>query len=385
MQISSVALHRVAIGFRSAFRHARSERSGTEAVIVALGARSGQVGYGEILPRDYVTGETVQLVLGKTAPRLAWQILGARFHGRDEVVAFLRATLERAGRDLACFAGFELALLDLAGQVFDFPLGAVLGARAGVELPAGVVIGLETETRKLPRYCAALRLSGRQHVKVKVGVDDDLERLSIVSSVFGHAPLRLDANGAWGSAGDAIRALRGMIDREIPVASVEQPIAAGDLAGLRRIREETGIPVMLDESVCTLQDADRVIEAGAADVFNIRLGKCGGVLGSLRLVERAHRAGISCHLGALVGQTGILCRASEVFARFVPGFGCLEGKGQNEFLLEADLLDQPADARQADPLAPGLGVRVSDARLDRYRMGEPLRFDCTEKEQLREH
>jgi len=167
--------------------------------------------------------------------------------------------------------------------------------------------------------------------------------------------------------------------------SVEQPIAAGDLAGLRRIREETGIPVMADESVCTLDDADRVIEARAADVFNVRLGKCGGVLGSRRLVERAHQAGISCHLGALVGQTGILCRASEVFGRFVPGFVCLEGKGQNEFLLEADLLDQPADARQADPFAPGLGVRASDARLARYRMGEPLQFDCAEKEQLRGH
>src|SRR5207302_7622313 len=135
--------------------------------------------------------------------------------------------------------GFEIALLDLAGQVFDFALGGVLGAKAGEELPAGVVIGLETETGKLARYCAALRLSAKRHVKVKVGAADDVERLSIVSDVFGRMPLRLDANGAWASTEEAIRALSAMIDRNICVASIEQPVAAEDLAGLRRIREQT--------------------------------------------------------------------------------------------------------------------------------------------------
>src|SRR5207244_8841481 len=79
----------------------------------------------------------------------ALPILGRHFQDKDEVVAFLRATLERVGRDLACFAGFEIALLDVAGQVFDFPLGAVLGATAGEELPAGVVIGLDRKSTRL--------------------------------------------------------------------------------------------------------------------------------------------------------------------------------------------------------------------------------------------
>ena len=41
------------------------------------------------------------------------------------------------------------------------------------------------------------------------------------------------------------------------------------------------------------------------------------------------RAGL--HLGALVGETAILSRAGELFGRAVPGFPCLEGKGQNKF------------------------------------------------------
>lgn len=377
MRISSISLHPLTIGLQSTFRHALSERSATQTVIVALGAGSGLFGYGEILPRAYLTGETIERVLNDTGPALAQQFLRPRFMEKNDVLLFLRTQLAGIGRDLACFAGFEVALLDLAGQAFGFPVGEVLGGKPSAELPAGVVIGFEIATRSLETYCAALRLSGRRHVKLKVGLPDDLQRASIVSGVFKPAGIRLDANGAWRSAEEAIRALTAMVDGQIPLASVEQPIAAEDLPGLRRIREETRIPVMVDESLCTLADAERLIDAGAADLFNIRLGKCGGFLASHRLVQRARRAGLSCHLGSLVGQTGILCRASEVFGRFVSAFDCLEGKGQNEFLLSEDLLDQPSEARTADLGAPGLGLRISPARLARLTSAEPIRFAQT--------
>ena len=121
--------------------------------------------------------------------------------------------------------------------------------------------------------------------------------------------------------------------------------------------------MMADEAVCTLADAECLIKQHAADIFNIRLGKCGGIVGSLRLVERAKKAGIRCHLGTLVGETGILTRATEVFSRFVPGFECLDGKGQNAYLLEEDILDNPHDAVNAALTKKGLGIRVSVSRL----------------------
>src|SRR5204863_4999264 len=118
------------------------------------------------------------------------------------------------------------------------------------------------------------------------GRDDDLDRLAIIAAVLGpDLPLRLDANGAW-PVDQAIARLKEMRDR-FNIESVEQPIAAGtgdaegDLAGLRRVRAEAGVKVMVDESLCTLDDGRRIIDAGAADIFNIRIGKCGGLLGAL--------------------------------------------------------------------------------------------------------
>ncbi|WP_437656385.1 mandelate racemase/muconate lactonizing enzyme family protein [Sorangium sp. So ce1182] len=360
MLVESFELHRIQIPLKTAFKHARYERTATDAVIVALRSSDGEVGFGEVLPRDYVTGETIEGVLGALGPAMGARFVGQRFTQREEVVHHLRRELDVAGRSLATFSGFELALLDLAGKSLGFALGDVLGGAVRPPLPAGVVIGFEVGTTALPRYCAVLRLSARRHIKVKVGLRDDRERLAIVSSLL-KTPLRIDANGAWASAEEAIRSLRAM--REIPIASVEQPLPPRDLEGARRIREETGLPVMADEAVCTLEDADRLISGRAADIFNIRLGKCGGVLGSLRLVERARASGLGCHLGTLVGETGLLTRAAEVFGRCVPGFDCLDGKAQNEHLLSEDILDNARDAVDAPALAAGLGVRVSNDRL----------------------
>lgn len=360
MRVLSFELHPIQIPFKVAFKHARHERTRTDAVIVELRSSDGLSGFGEVLPRDYVTGETIEGVLGSIGPSIGARFVGHSFTRREEVAFFLGRELDLAGRSLATFSGFEIALLDLAGRSLGFALGEVLGGTEHPAPPAGVVIGFEVATPMLPKYCAVLRLRGKRHVKVKVGLPDDRERLTIIADTL-KAPLRLDANGAWASAEEAVRALRSM--EKIPIASIEQPLAPGNLEGARRIREETGVPVMADEAVCSLRDADRLIQARAADIFNIRLGKCGGVLGSLRLVERARASGLGCHLGTLVGETGILTRAAEIFGRFVPGFECLDGKGQNEHLLREDVLLNPRDATEAPALAAGLGVQVSMDRL----------------------
>jgi L-alanine-DL-glutamate epimerase-like enolase superfamily enzyme len=360
MRVASFELHRIRIPFKSAFKHARHERTETDAVIVELRAADGRTGHGEILPRAYVTGETIDAVLARLGPAMGERLVGMSFERQEDVVRHLTQELDRAGRNLATFAGFEIALLDLAGQALGFALAEVLGGTEHPAPPGSVVIGFETETRALPRYCAVLLLRGKRLLKVKVGRADDLERLTIIAGVA-KGPLRLDANGAWASAEEAVRSLRAMA--AIPIASIEQPLPPDDLEGARRVREETGLAVMADESLCTLADAERLIQARAADLFNIRIGKCGGVLGARRLVERARASGLGCQLGTLVGETGILTRAAEIFGRFVPGFDCLDGKRQNESLLQQDILDDPGEAWTAPVVAPGLGVRVSAERL----------------------
>ena len=355
MRVEAIALHRVSIPFKHAFGHALKRRTHADTILVVARSRAGAVGLGEIVPRPYLTGETIDSVMETAAPARARRWAGAEVVSRDDLVARLASDLDGAGRELATLGGFELALLDLASKELGFPLSDVLGGEAGPDLPPGVVIGFEVDTPALKKHCALLRLAGRRHIKVKVGRADDLDRLEIIARSLGaDLALRLDANGAW-PVDDAIAQLSVMRDR-FRIESVEQPVAGDDLAGMRRVRVETGLRVMADESLCTADDARRLIDEGAADVFNIRVGKCGGFLGSLRLVQMARAAGIGLHLGALVGETGVLSAAAELFGRHVAGFACIEGKGQSRFLLSTDIV-APVEGMG------GLGLQLLDDQV----------------------
>lgn len=374
MLIRSAQVHRIRIPFKGSFRHALSERSLTETIIVVLHGMDETIGCGEILPRPYLTGETIQSVLDENLPPLLESWLGRRFETRADVVGALEQGLASAGRHLATFCGFELAVLDLAGKSMGFRAGEVLGAAVGPPLDAGVVIGLDVDTDALPTHCAMLRLAGRRHIKVKVGRNDDVERVKIVRQSLGPSvPIRIDANGGW-SAEQAIEVLQQMAP--VRIQSIEQPVPAVDLKGMRQVRETTGVPVMADESLCTLEDAQELINMQAADIFNIRLGKCGGFLASLRLVELAQASGLDCHLGTLVGETGILSRAAEVFGHRVQGFACLEGKGQSMSFLEEDVVEPWTSATVE--ILTGLGVGVCFDRLAKFAVEHPRVIQMTE-------
>lgn len=199
MRIDGVSLRFVRIPFKHAFSHALKQRTEAETVLVTVRSTNGTTGIGEIVPRPYLTGETLESVLESIAPARARRCLGKVLSSEAEVVSFLRQELDGAGRELATLGGFELAVLDLAGKELGFQAASVLGPTVSPELPAGVVIGFEVKTPELKKHCALLRLSGKRHVKVKVGQPDDVERLEIVSAALGGIALRLDANGAWTS------------------------------------------------------------------------------------------------------------------------------------------------------------------------------------------
>ncbi len=372
MRIDSIRLHHIEIPFKATFKHALHQRQKTEAVIVAIRCPERLAGFGEILPRPYLTGETIRGVLETEAPRRVRRWLGRSFSRKQEVFDFLKSELEGAGRGLATFAGFELALLDLAGQKFGFPAGELVGHPPGRELEPGVVIDFNIPTEELREYGLRLRLTGKRHVKVKVGRSDDLRRLEIISATLGsETSLRLDANGAW-SAQEAIESLASM--SRFKIQSIEQPVPASDLEGMRQVRQSVGLPVMADESLCTLEDGQRLIDSEAADIFNIRLGKCGGFSGALRLVQLARENNLGCHLGSLVGETGILSYAAEDFGKRVEEFECLEGKGQNKVLLEADIVEPAHRNPDSNESNAGLGIQVLEDRLKRFSISESVIF-----------
>ena len=140
---------------------------------------------------------------------------------------------------------------------------------------------------------------------------------------------------------------------------------------LAELRPKLGVAVMLDESMCGRPDAERAIERGLADILNVRISKCGGVIPSLEIAALAFQNGLKVQLGCHPGETAILSAAGRHFAANVAGLRYVEGSydkhilGKNVVMAENDITF--GYGGRAKPLdGAGLGIAVDRQALEAF-------------------
>lgn len=387
MRIRELTAFHVRIPLRKPITHASHSRTDTDSLVVCCRLADGTEGWGEGLPRAYVTGETIE-----TAWELLGQIdlsraLGGTYAGLPDVIERLRRFRMPVvpGDDRECFGNsvrcaIELSILDAACRTAGAPLSRVttLVAEAAPFRQSADRVrysGVFTAMSRWGQYVRALKLRyyGFHQVKVKVGVPgvDDRKLLRRLRRLLGSSfDLRIDANEAWTCAN--------LEERLSPltrygISSVEQPVPHAEVAGLAALRRRISVPIMLDESLCSLVDARRAINGGTCDLFNLRLSKCGGFLPSLLLAATAHEAGLGYQLGCQVGETGILSAAGRHFATSVSGLRCLEGSF-DRFLVREPLTHENLTFGRggyAPALtSPGMGITIDRVALQRVTQAE---------------
>lgn len=337
MRVVELEALQVRIPLRRRMTHASHSRSETENLVVRCVLSDGSVGYGEGVPREYVTGETIAtcwelLRRSRLEEQLEAEIpdfvAGVRLAERLHIAPAEGDERQSLGNATRC--AVELALLDACGRAFGEPLSRVTEVLAP-ELyqfrPQVRYSGILTHPRGWKRrlYPFVYRWTGFTHVKIKVGIggEDEVKRLAVLRRYLGRRiDLRVDANEAW-SAGEVIERIREL--EPFGISCVEQPVAQEEVSCLAEVRRQVRIPIMLDESLCSMRDAELAIRHGWCDLFNIRLSKCGGFIPSLRLVQLARLHGLECQLGCQVGETAILSAAGRHFATSVAGLRYLEG------------------------------------------------------------
>jgi muconate cycloisomerase len=362
--VAAVEVRTAELLFRFSFGHALAARSSSENVYVKVTLSDGTTGFGEGVPRPYVTGETAEAALSAVCDRYAPALVGGELTDPEAVPAVLHgvaATTAHDGPPGAAWCAVELALLDAAGRLFGVPVRHWLGPVRAPELSYDAVIPFSS-TRALGPLALLVRALGIPHVKVKVGqdLDGDLDRLRILRRVLGpDTDLRVDANCAW-TAEEALAAIERM--RRYGISLVEQPVAAGDLDGLQRLTAACPEMIAVDESLRNVEEAEALVAAKACDAFNIRVSKCGGLQASMQMAAVAADAGLICIVGAQVGESGILSAAGRHLAACVaPRY--LEGSA-GRLLLREDVIRErvlPGRGGRARPHdGPGLGVSVRE-------------------------
>lgn len=387
MRIAEVAAYHVRIPLKRRIRHASHTRDENDTLVVRCRLDDGTEGWGEGLPRPYVTGETIDTAFEHLRQSNLPRQLGGEVTDLAGAVALCdRAKLIPEGTDgRGCFGNaarcaVEIAVLDAVARAIGRPLFDVTSL-----VPETLAIRQSSDR---VRYSAAvtamhpfrvwvrgwtIRHYKFKQVKMKVGVTgvDDTALIARFRKVVGpDIDIRVDANEAWTC--DNLEAKWGPL-RPFGITSLEQPVPHAQVDGLAALRPRLGVPIMLDESLCSLTDAQRAIEHGTCDLFNIRLSKCGGFVNSLKLAALAHRAGLGFQLGCQVGETGILSAAGRHFACSVAGIRYLEGSFDRFLVGERLTVEDLTFGRGgwASTLTkPGLGVTIDHDAVQRVTVRE---------------
>lgn len=371
MRLVRGTVYALSIPFVEAFAHSAAGRTRCDSVVVRVVDDAGTEGFGEGVPRPYVTGETVPGVLDHLG-RVLWPALVDRelvcLRSEADLYALDAAIPGRevAGwiADGASRAALELAIVDCALRRQKWSLGRLLKPRRHRLVYSGVIP--EASTEETRRRARQMKLVGLGQIKVKLGGGDDIERVRAVRETVGpEVSLRVDANGAWTPA-RALAVLRAIAPFDI--AAVEQPLGRGPIDDLRRLKDASPIPIMVDESLVTLADAEALIAGRAADYFNVRVSKHGGLARSLEIARWAGEVGIGVQVGCHVGETAILSAAGRHLAAALDEVLFVEGSYGSLLLVE----DIAAEAVRfghggVAPVltGPGLGIRVLEERLRR--------------------
>lgn len=382
MRIAELAAYHVRIPLKRRIRHASYSRQKSESFVVQCILDNGVEGWGEGLPRRYVTGETIEAGFDMLRDTPLSGQLGAEFKSLNDLIAILEPfelwrpepdPRERYGNAIRC--AVELSILDAACRSLNVPLSEVTrvyGPAAGIREDTSEVrySAVITSTSGLKQRIMAslIRMYGFEQTKLKVGTGDidDPAMLKRIRRVFGRKmDLRVDANEAW-----TCHNLEKNLEPLLPfdISCIEQPVPHIDVNGLSAIRSRVKTPIMLDESLCSVRDARQAIECGTCDVFNIRLSKCGGFLKSLQLATIANQAGLGYQLGCHVGESGILSAAGRHFATSVGDIRYLEGSYDRFLVREPLTIEKLTFGRGglAPALAgPGLGITVDREALKR--------------------
>ncbi|MFO8012552.1 MAG: enolase C-terminal domain-like protein [Phycisphaerae bacterium] len=363
------------IPMRIRFEHARAARDTSTGILARLVLDDGSVGWGEGIPRDYVTGETVAGAV---------RVIGDHYAERLSADAPLGEAPIADGHVVhnAAWCACELAYLDALGRSRRQRVADMLAGRFGLKphrllRRVSGVLG-QRPVAKTRRTLRLMRLLSMRDYKLKVGDDADLDEANLaeINRQLGRGlrrrrgptrrTLRVDANGAW-DLEEAVR--RAPVLGRYHVLAVEQPLAKGNEAALADLRRRTGVPIMLDESLLTYAGAERLVRGGQVDLFNIRISKNGGLVESLRLADLADRAGLDFQLGCMVGETGVLTAAGRVFLELVGRRVRFCEGSYGRVLLRSDVTRERLSFGYGGFVramaGPGLGIHVSMRKVRR--------------------
>ncbi len=358
----------------------------TDAGIVGLGEAAAYGGFLEST-EAIIIGELRRTILGQDPFKVEklWSMMATRAHQRG-----------RRGMLMMAISGIDIALWDIIGQATNTPLYRLLGGYRDT-LPAYASAGFyarDKNAQALAEEVGGYAARGFRCVKIKVGrqpeallnplhdmpaedyatvsFEEDVERVRAARAAIGpNVKLAMDANNAF-TPSLALKFMRAVEDQDI--YWFEEPVATDDIDGSALVAHQITTPVSGYETETGLPGFRELITRRAVDIVQPDVIWTGGITECRKVAALAQAYGMP--VIPHVFSSGVSSIANMHFIASIPNGSWLEFD-QNPNALRSELFEEPitvdGDGNVRLPDRPGLGVKLNQATIDRYRL-EQHRF-----------
>ena len=277
-------------------------------VLARVDLADGAVGIAEATPRPSIYGETSASVQHIITQELAPRLLGESLSDFASV-ASLSAGLAHIKANNTARGALDIAMHQALAQSRGETLRETLGGRRdSVRLSSIVSTGASD---KAQGEVAAAYQQGIRVFKLKIGRDisAEIDNLRDLVASFPRARFYVDANETLApeTAAQTLDALQ-----KNGALYCEEPLPAHLLRERNRLRQQTALPLIADDSAFTPRDLQRELDFDTFDILNIKTARTGYSQSRTMLLVAAAQG-----KGAMVGSQAsslLGCLQAALFA-----------------------------------------------------------------------
>ncbi|CAB5045931.1 unannotated protein [freshwater metagenome] len=311
MKLSEIELRIIHLPLVRPFRTSFGTQTSREVLMVKVQNENGITGWAECVAMsdplyspEYIAG-CLDLMKRFLIPALKSKINISA----EDVSVILKPFL---GGQMAK-ASLETAILDAELRSRNISLATYLGATKN-KVECGVSVGIADNLEALAEEVKSYVDAGYRRIKLKIEPGWDIEAVKHIRDLYPEIPLQVDANQAY-SRDDAKHLSK--LD-EFNLLLIEQPLDEHDFLGHALLAKEVKTPICLDESIISVQSAEDAIALKATSIINVKPGRVGGYIESVKIHDLCLKNSIPVWCGGML-ETGI-GRAANLALAALPGF-----------------------------------------------------------------
>lgn len=387
MKITAIETIPLAYDMPYPLTYARGEYQTREALLVRVHTSDPSIfGWGEAamwggphsVSARMLEDEIAPLVIGEDPrrPEYLWEKVyqSTYYHGRKGVV-------------IACLSGLDIALWDIVGKCAGQPLWRLFGgfgrplttyASAGYyrrnysledlgnDVAAAAASGYRGYKMKIANIPQTVHSGVLTDVPLRGSFEDDVKRIQVAREALGPLNLMVDANTSLSSR-MAMRYADAL--ETVNARWFEEPVQPEDIEGCAALARRTRIPIAGFETETGKYQFAKLIDSGAVQVVQFDVVQVGGFTEARKIAAYAQMRHLP--VTAKNYSTAISTAATLQLLYALPNgeyFEC----DQDPNALRDELAASPPFCMEnglaAPSEAPGLGIELDEAAIERYRV-----------------